>query len=725
MMVQQLQEETVRAVKVSVSTDLETEDITAEGIFEARDIAISAAETAEGWANTFPAIADELDVNIVLDEADLRAKLAAIGASNATLVIAKPIPIAEDLTIPSNVALSFKKTGQLQPASGKTITINGNVEAGLWQIFDGDGTVEVIPLVVEIYPEWFGAAGDGITDDTTAIQKALDSGAKTISLSAKTYFVSDQLTVPKDVSLIGRGRNATIISAEGNTTGAFTENAVVCKFGDEPTQISALALNVVKTQNILTFASNHNLAVGDVILIYNLTDASWNSNRTYYRAGEYCTIAEVTSPTEVILENGLYDNYLAADVNIYKCDGYCSGVLRGFTAIAPGAGPKGAVRAIAIEYGHKIELDDLGAKNSDHASFGISKSYKVNGRALDCFQWSESPGFGTQYGLVIGNSQECDITGTFVGWRHGITMGGGEDYGIPCRAVNVHDFVAKKRNGSIAAADWHGNCEFCIYENGQVFGGGLNIAGNNNRISGIKALGNTMMLILGREILGCNHVVENIECYASDAVVGRGLINIGANETAMDGTMTRYGGQFIFRNIHITAPYITQNFNIFIRNRGFVAEDWDVLCDNIVYDAPNIRGSYGCITVNTMSGNNPRHIQATNIMLSSNVGNKLVLGAQDATSLVRQDGLAGQIIWAVTTAESNKSNAVTFIRGFSKKPAVVIGLNQHTTGQGLLTAYALTVTRTAFTARVERIDTNNFHSDMDVAASWAATLWEW
>jgi hypothetical protein len=121
-----------------------------------------------------PAIADELDVNIVVDEADLRAKLAAIGASNASLVIATTIPIAADLAIPSNVALSFKKTGQLRPAGGTTLTINGAIDAGPWQIFTGSGSISGLPNVDYIYVEWFGAAGDGITDSTAAIQAACD-----------------------------------------------------------------------------------------------------------------------------------------------------------------------------------------------------------------------------------------------------------------------------------------------------------------------------------------------------------------------------------------------------------------------------------------------------------------------------------------------------------------------------------------------------------------------
>lgn len=198
MMLQQLQEETDRALKVGVGTDPAEGGLTAEELLAhltaARNIAVDAAALAEGYAGSLPAIADELDVNIVVDEADLRAKLAAIGASNASLVIATTIPIAEDLTIPSNVALSFKKTGQLQPASGKTLTINGPIDSGIWQIFGGEGTTTIGGTSFPRYPQWFGAIGDGVADDTGPLQKALDCGG-TILLPRGRYLVSKKTGV--------------------------------------------------------------------------------------------------------------------------------------------------------------------------------------------------------------------------------------------------------------------------------------------------------------------------------------------------------------------------------------------------------------------------------------------------------------------------------------------------------------------------------------------------
>ena len=57
----------------------------------------------------------------------------------------------------------------------------------------------------------FGAVGDGVTDDTVAIQAALNSGAKRVLAPAGTYRFST-LTMPADVELLGEGIDVTIFS---------------------------------------------------------------------------------------------------------------------------------------------------------------------------------------------------------------------------------------------------------------------------------------------------------------------------------------------------------------------------------------------------------------------------------------------------------------------------------------------------------------------------------
>ena len=471
-----------------------------------------------------------------------------------------------------------------------------------------------------------------------AIQEAVSSGAKTIHVEAGVIPVVGQITIPADVSLCGDGPNSTIFTAAGDD-GDYPDSAVIYKAGSPPVQIAGLLSAVVKGAVDLAFEEAHGLSAGSVILIYNPTDYSFSGARASYRAGEYSTVAEITSPTEVKLESGLWDSYLAANVNVYKCGGYAAGELSGFSVIAPGPGANGGVRALAIDFAHELLVDNIRASGSDNTSMSISKSYKITVRNIDAHQWSESPGFGTQYGLSIGNSQELDISGSFTGWRHGIAQGGGEHFSIPVRGSVVHDFVATNRSGSLAAADWHGNVEHSVYERGRVFGGGLHIAGNNNRISNIDAFGKDMLLIYGREILGCDHIVENVKCWTGIDDPTRGIIDIGGNSSPMTSD-TKFGGSFIFKDIFIDAPNHTGS-GITIRNRGFTGDQFEFLADNITMAAPNSNSdSVGVVAILTVDGDPCSRASATNITATrSIVTPPLYLSSVDILGgcLVRQD----------------------------------------------------------------------------------------
>lgn len=74
-----------------------------------------------------------------------------------------------------------------------------------------------------VQPEWYGAVGDGTTDDTTAIQNAINSGFK-VRFSAKTYKVNSALTLPSNAYIQGE-KGGTIILA-GSQTALFTATSV-------------------------------------------------------------------------------------------------------------------------------------------------------------------------------------------------------------------------------------------------------------------------------------------------------------------------------------------------------------------------------------------------------------------------------------------------------------------------------------------------------------------
>lgn len=70
-------------------------------------------------------------------------------------------------------------------------------------------------------PEWFGAVGDNVNDDTAAINAALASGFKQVMLAGKTYKTTDSLKVKTSgLNFFGTGP-ATVINIFSNTVSAI------------------------------------------------------------------------------------------------------------------------------------------------------------------------------------------------------------------------------------------------------------------------------------------------------------------------------------------------------------------------------------------------------------------------------------------------------------------------------------------------------------------------
>lgn len=131
--------------------------------------------------------------------------------------------IGGSLTIPANIKLIFAKGAILSPSNGVTITINGCIEAGLYQIFTGSGTIAGTPNVSFIYPEWFGAVVG--SDSTSAINKSIvfagQAGGGLVVLQDGTYITSSVINIKyNNVVLIGSG-NGTIISCNFATGNIF------------------------------------------------------------------------------------------------------------------------------------------------------------------------------------------------------------------------------------------------------------------------------------------------------------------------------------------------------------------------------------------------------------------------------------------------------------------------------------------------------------------------
>ena len=98
----------------------------------------------------------------------------------------------------------------------------------------------------------FGAVGDGVTDDTAAIQAALDTGSKQVNFPEGTYSISsNRLFITNPVSLVGFN-SAELIAADGLTYGSASTvgNGFIDVLDSVGVTFSGLTFTTLETSTI-------------------------------------------------------------------------------------------------------------------------------------------------------------------------------------------------------------------------------------------------------------------------------------------------------------------------------------------------------------------------------------------------------------------------------------------------------------------------------------------
>ena len=140
-----------------------------------------------------PSIVDDVDFDT---KADLEAADIAVGINL--------VRIAGYTSVGDGGGASYKRVGSEPPHAGKIQSADGV----WWELI---GTT--------VTPQMFGAVADGSTDDTTAIQAALDkvAGVSTVLFPAGTYKVTSTLTVSSGgIALLGEASRVTTILHSGD-----------------------------------------------------------------------------------------------------------------------------------------------------------------------------------------------------------------------------------------------------------------------------------------------------------------------------------------------------------------------------------------------------------------------------------------------------------------------------------------------------------------------------
>lgn len=344
----------------------------------------------------------------------------------------------------------------------------------------------------------FGAIGDGVTDDTNAIQLAINATEITggeLFFPPKTYRITSTLskTFSDNISLVVRGYGAKI-----DATALTTGNAI--ELGGSRLSGTALGANVLKNSDTFTVSSAAGITAGRILLITS-TDL-WNPTRLYYRKGELSLVEKINSTT-ITNANPLYDGYTAATTTVYLLN------MPQITIEGLEIECNADITALQILYSRNPVVRNCKIHGSRYA--GLYVAYSLGGTADSNFVYDVWNGdiTGTSYGINVGSGQGFKVVNnTIYSARHAIAGGGFEPLREVVYANNTcHNSTLENSTGCI---DVHGNMEFVSVIGNiatSITCAGINTIISNNTLNNAEA--NVPGILIFQEINSDYYLISN------------------------------------------------------------------------------------------------------------------------------------------------------------------------------------------------------------------------
>src|SRR5205807_7169471 len=135
----------------------------------------------------------------------------------------------------------------------------------------------------------YSAVGNGLADDTAAIQAALNAcpANQVVYIPAGRYRISGVLTIPGSITVRGAGPGLTIIDAHGSSgLGVFTFGPGVQGDGG---QVSAISGGSTAGSTSITVSSTTGISVGALLMIDELNDTTFVTKNGYYGVCNWCS----------------------------------------------------------------------------------------------------------------------------------------------------------------------------------------------------------------------------------------------------------------------------------------------------------------------------------------------------------------------------------------------------------------------------------------------------
>jgi parallel beta-helix repeat protein len=172
----------------------------------------------------------------------------------------------------------------------------------------------------------YGAVGDGIADDTVAIQAAINSGAGVVDIGNGT-FVCGQLTLVSDVSLVGNGVGNTILKLKTASNTQLLRGTSISNISITGVEFDGNKTNQSVAANLLQFFSCDNVVITNSSIHDSKQDGVYftdcancliesNNIANNDRNGISCGAAVDTSVNMKILHNIITGHSGASDIGL-------------------------------------------------------------------------------------------------------------------------------------------------------------------------------------------------------------------------------------------------------------------------------------------------------------------------------------------------------------------------------------------------------------------------
>lgn len=396
----------------------------------------------------------------------------------------------------------------------------------------------------------FGATGNGSTNDTVAIQAAIDAvnenGGGILKAPVGTYVINT-LYMKSNVYLLNEPG-----TTYEKTTGTLSDDNNAFNFyGSETTLVSALTANATIGNTSVTVSSSSGFAVGDWCMLRDNTYISGSAGRNQEIVQIYSIVGTTINLDSSIL--GIYTT--AQSAQLVKILPVENATIDGGTVIVP----------IGTYCGGGINLDlcvNSSVKNceiyhaQDNPSVEVRRSYNIDITGNSCFNAQNLSSGGYGYAYSIGESS------------HHIRVTNNHQERVRESSItNRARFVIFANNTGLYCYDnfinTHGSgCENIVIANNTTSGGnqGITVGFNShtagdkhvlvtgNVIADTNASGISVSGTLGKEhtnIIVSNNVINNCNLSISSQAVAFGYVIYGSVNNnyvnANNSTLCTYG----------------------------------------------------------------------------------------------------------------------------------------------------------------------------------------